>query len=75
MGRLPSSVTRYFWGDELDDLDWERHRDYITKTILERGDWESVRWLIGKAGRDYLKQVVKEKKLEPKSKNFWNIYL
>lgn len=75
MGRLPRGIIKYFWGDELDGLDWEIHRDYIAKTILEKGDRESVRWLIGKAGKDYLKQVVKEKKLDPKSKNFWNIYL
>ncbi len=75
MGRLPNSVIKYFWGDDLVDLDWDKHRDYIAKTILEKGDRESVKWLISNTGRDYLKRVVKEKKLDPKSKNFWNIYL
>lgn len=75
MGRLPGSVTKYFWGDRLDDLDWEKHKEYITKTILEMGDEESVKWLIGRVDRDYLKRIVNEKRMDPKSKNFWNIYL
>jgi len=75
MFKLPISVTKYFWGDELANLNWERNRDYITKTILEKGDMESVKWLIENVDRGYLKQVVKEKKLDQKSKIFWSLYL
>lgn len=75
MRRLPKSVTKYFWGDDLADLDWEKHRDYITKTILEKGDQDSTKWLIDNTDRNYLKKIVEEKKLDSKSKNFWNIYL
>jgi hypothetical protein len=42
---LPRSVTRYFWGDNLQELDPQVHVAYITQTLLEKGDTEALRWL------------------------------
>jgi succinate dehydrogenase flavin-adding protein (antitoxin of CptAB toxin-antitoxin module) len=75
MNSMPDSVLKFFWGDDLKDLNWENHKDYIAKTILEKGDSEAIRWLLGKADRAYLKNLVSEKRMDVKSKNFWNIYL
>lgn len=72
---IPKYVQKYFWGDDLSDLNWETHKDYIAKTLLERGDRESLRWLFEKTDDDYLLSVAKHNKIDPKSKNFWNIYL
>jgi len=73
--KLPKKIAKYFWGDNLEELNWKGHRDYITKTILEKGDLEALEWLFGKTDRNYLKKIAKKEKFEAKSKNFWNFYL
>jgi len=75
MNGLPRSVLKFFWGDKLEDLNWEKHKKYIAKTLLEKGNRESINWLLKKADRAYLRKVVKNERLDPKSKNFWEIYL
>jgi len=27
---LPSSVQKYFWGDNLEELSWSKHKNYIS---------------------------------------------
>ncbi len=75
MNDLPESVLKYFWGDKLEELDWKKHKDYVIKTILEKGDKPSVSWLLAKVDKSYLKDLLRKKKMDPKSENFWNIYL
>ena len=75
MNNLPNNVLKFFWGDRLKELSWGKHKDYIAKTILEKGDKQAVKWLLEKADKKYLKTIVKENELDLKSKNFWNIYL
>lgn len=72
---LPKNVLKFFWGDSLNELRWETHKAYITKILLEKGDKTALTWLFEKTDKDYLKKIVREKKLDKKSENFWNIYL
>ena len=72
---LPDYVKKYFWGDDLSQLNWENHQNYISKTILEKGDQEAVSWLLKIADRRQLKRQLPQFKLDPKSNNFWNLYL
>ena len=72
---LPKSVLKYFWGDNLQDLSWLKHQDYIVQTILEKGDKEAVSWLFSKKNKRELKNKLPQLKLSPKSENFWSIYL
>lgn len=71
---LPKPVSRYFWGDNLKELNWKDHKNYITKTILEKGDSNAVNWLIKKAGKAYVKKIAQKERLDKKSKTFWNFY-
>ena len=71
---IPDHVKKYFWGDDLEDLSWDRHKAYITKTILQKGDLEAVKWLFNNADRQFIKNIVETKKLDPKSQNYWKIY-
>jgi hypothetical protein len=75
MNSLPKNVLKFFWGDRLEELDWNKHKNFIAKTILEKGDREAARWLLEKTDKEFLKTIIKEKGLDSKSKNFWNIYL
>lgn len=75
MSKLPKRIARYFWGDDVSELSWEKHKDYIAKTLLEKGDTEAIRWLLKRVDKPYLKNIVKSARFEPKAKNFWEVYL
>jgi hypothetical protein len=75
MTTIPDYVTKYFWGDNLAELSWEKHQKYITETLLNRGNTEAVSWLLGKVDRNRLASDLSMYKLNPKSANFWRIYL
>lgn len=72
---IPKHAQKYFWGDDLTELSWPKHKDYITKTILEKGDTKAIHWLFELTDKKYLKQIIQNKNLDPKSKNFWQFYL
>lgn len=72
---LPHFVTKYFWGDNLNQLNWQDHQKYITQTILEKGDRQATAWLLQTTDKISLKQQLDSLKLSPKSTNFWKIYL
>ena len=68
-------MVKYFWGDDLKDLSWVKHQNYIIQTILEKGDRKAVRWLMKKINKKDLKNTLPHLKLDSKSKNFWHFYL
>ena len=72
---LPPYVTKYFWGDDLSQLNWADHSKYITQTLLEKGDTPSIKWLFDLSKREQIKQLLPNLKLSPRSQNFWQIYL
>ncbi|MFH1561071.1 MAG: hypothetical protein ABID04_00635 [Patescibacteria group bacterium] len=72
---LPSFVSKYFWGDNLSELNWDDHSEYITQTLLEMGDQKAVDWLMKKTSKQQLYKQLPSIKLSPKSANFWKIYL
>lgn len=72
---IPAHVKKYFWGDNLNQLNWQKHKHYIAQTLLNKGDEKSISWLLEKINVDQLKKLIPQLKLNPKSKNFWKIYL
>lgn len=72
---LPAQAAQYFWGDDLNDLDLEKHQSYIVQTLLEKGNAESIRWLFMHVGREQIREMLPHLKLSPKSSNFWRLYL
>lgn len=72
---FPNYISKYFWGDNLADLSWNKHHDYIIKTILEEGDKEAVKWLLKRVSKKELKNTLSTLRLTPKSSNFWWLYL
>lgn len=73
--KLPSVVTKYFWGDDLNQLNWKDHQKYISQTLLEKGDSQSVAWLLKKKNKQQILKLLPLLKLSPKTLNFWQIYL
>lgn len=73
--RLPSFIKKYFWGDDLSELAWPKHRKYIVQTLLEKGNKKAIAWLFSKVEKQELKRLLPSLKLSKKSSNFWRIYL
>ena len=72
---LPDFVKKYFWGDNIDQLNLHDHRNYIIQTILDYGDEKASRWLLSIENKKTLFTLLPQLSLSPKSKNFWRIYL
>jgi len=72
---LPKKLHKYFWGDNLSELSWQKHSKYITQTLLEKGDRQAAAWLLNTINKSELLAQLPDFKLSAKSKNFWNIYL
>lgn len=42
---LPARLKPFFWDVPFRSLTLDRDRDLIMRRLLDRGDWESVKWL------------------------------
>ena len=71
---FPPQAKKYFWGDDLNQLNWVDHKNYIIQTLLDKGDAESIHWLLQQTNRQELSQLLPSLRLSPKSKNFWHLY-
>jgi len=72
---LSNQAQRYFWGDDLNELQWPKHKKYIIQTLLDKGNKQALQWLFTKTSRSEIKDLLPSLKLTPKSDNFWRIYL
>lgn len=72
---IPNAIKKYFWGDDLSDLSWTKHKKYIIQTLLEHGNITSLRWLFQQITREEVKNMLSSLRLQKKSSNFWTVYL
>jgi len=72
---FPDQIKKYFWGDNLDQLNWSEHKKYIVQTLLDNGNTDALQWLFQQISRAEVKTLLASLKLQPKSSNFWRIYL
>lgn len=72
---LPATIAIYFWGDNLSDLDTQKHKTYIIQTLLEKGDRRALAWLFAIYGKSTIKTVLSKCRLSKKSAHFWQTYL
>jgi hypothetical protein len=74
MPTLPNQFHTFFCGDDLSQLNWDDHKIYITKTIMEKGNLEAVRWLRSSADISTLRDAL-QTKIDPVTKRFWEVVL
>lgn len=72
---IPAHILKYFWGDDLKELDLQKNNTYIIQTLLERGDQEAIKWLFSTVNQNTVKNALPKIKLSKKSANFWSLYL
>jgi len=66
-----------FWDVDLESLDPQKHKKFIVKRILERGDLEDFLWAKVFYGLETIRQVFQKyaDRLDAKSRVFWAINL
>lgn len=72
---VPHAAARYFWGDNLQELNPQKHARYVAQTLLERGDVAAVRWLFSIFAPKTIQQMLPYLKLSRRSGEFWRVYL
>ena len=71
---LPQDIRKYFWDCDFNKLSWEDYSFFITERILNFGNMDDIKWLLGITDRDFIKKVVTESRnLNKKTRNFWNV--
>ncbi|MEK7169578.1 MAG: hypothetical protein AAB377_02970 [Patescibacteria group bacterium] len=69
-------MEKYFWDTNPDKLDFKTNKKYIIERILEMGDEEAVRRLFGIfSKKDILEVVGNNRRISPKSANYWRLLL
>ncbi|MBN1331906.1 hypothetical protein JW978_03410 [Candidatus Dojkabacteria bacterium] len=46
MQAIPSKFHNLFWDVGIDGLSLEKHKNFITCRILEKGSFDSIKWLL-----------------------------
>lgn len=69
---VPPSLERYFWSANPATLDTEAHKCYIIEQLLEYGNIEALRWMLGAySNQDIIAILRRTRMLSPKSRCFW----
>jgi hypothetical protein len=71
-------VLWLFWDVELEQLDTEKHADYILARVLERGRLEDVRWALQSYGRERIRDFFRSRshaEISARTLAFWRAFL
>jgi hypothetical protein len=75
---LPGYLTPFFWDCDWQEISWEKNADFITRRILQAGDWRSISWLRGLLGDQALRRWLESHRgggLAPRQLRFWGLVL
>ena len=74
--RLPRRLDKFFWDVSPDQIDFDRHSEYVIARLLEHGDLVAIQWLIKAYQKEEIINVVKRsRQLSRKTANFWRLRL
>ena len=76
--KLPDSLRTLFWDCDFDSLRMGEHDGFVIRRVLDRGDWDSIKWLRGALGDDAIRQWFLAKRgggLDPPKLRFWELIL
>lgn len=72
---VPPSLQRYFWSARPSALDTETDKSYIIEQLLEYGNIEALRWMLGTySNREIVAILKRTRMLSPKSRSFWALF-
>ena len=73
--RIPDAVRAATWYANHDKIDWQKCKEQLITTILDRGSLQAVRWAFRFYGPGVIRKVVAHPKRGQwlvKSLNFWS---
>ncbi len=74
--RIPESLFELFWELEPETIHIVRHGDFVMSRIMERGNWEAMRWLLKTYSKKQLASFLKKRGrliLPPRELNYWSL--
>jgi len=74
--RIPESLFGLFWELEPETIHIVRHGDFVMGRIMERGNWEAMRWLLKTYSKKQLASFLKKRGrriLPPRELNYWSL--
>ena len=76
MSALPEFLRPYFWEVDFERLDLAQRKTYILERILEYGDDQAIRWLLGNCNEDEIGDVVRASRaLSANTGHLWALVL
>ncbi|MBU1110848.1 hypothetical protein KKB83_04475 [Patescibacteria group bacterium] len=55
---IPQEFSYLFWDVDFDKLDGERFGEFIVERLLEKGNWDEVRWMWRAFPHGLIKEIV-----------------
>ncbi|MBI2028964.1 hypothetical protein HYT02_00965 [Candidatus Gottesmanbacteria bacterium] len=73
---IPSSFNKYFWDVDVQSLDISKKSLFVIQRLLDKGDRESVSWVLKNFDQDTIKKAFTTlRDFSPKVGSFWQLYL
>lgn len=73
---VPESLFGFFWESEPETIHIIRHGDFVMGRIMERGNWEAMRWLLETYSKKQLAAFLEKRGrriLPPRELNYWSL--
>lgn len=69
---LPKFLNKYFWDVDFKKLDAGEYPYFVIERILEYGDEQAVKWMMGNFKKPEIKRALMKKRgISPRSANYW----
>lgn len=75
---LQRGLKSLFWDCDFSTLELGKHRNFIIRRILDRGDWQAITWLRRTVGDGVIRDWLLERHgggLDPRKLRFWGLIL
>lgn len=75
MAVFPPEVRRLLWDVDPDDLDLERHLDFLIERVMTRGSLAAMQWLRAQVPRETLADFLCRRgdRLSPRDRSYWRL--
>lgn len=72
---MPPLSPHLFWDTDPSRMDWEKHAAWLTRRVLEYGDWSDWQALLAHYGKDRLREIITTlRSLQPKARAFCQVW-
>ena len=72
---LPAFLKKYFWDCNFSDLNLKQYKYFIAIRILNYGNEKSIKWLTSKIDKKTIIKAIKNREIDDKTKNYWELIL